>query len=66
MTGMLESEQWKRDGICSRCRRQNYCSKPCKRNETRVKSEIAAFIAERTGMGVIRDTLGAMKGGKEW
>ena len=61
MIATHESEQWYLDGICSKCRRQSYCSKPCKKNETRVKSEVAAFIAERTGMGAVFNMMGSMK-----
>jgi len=27
---MEENEQWVKGGDCKKCRRQNYCSKPCK------------------------------------
>jgi radical SAM protein with 4Fe4S-binding SPASM domain len=27
------NEQWLTNGICTLCRRQSYCSKPCKKNK---------------------------------
>lgn len=39
------NEQWKDVGDCSVCRRQKYCSKPCKRAQMRRQSEIAGMFA---------------------
>lgn len=47
----LESEQWLLDGICRKCRRKDYCSKPCKRNEARIGRAVADHINERTRIG---------------
>lgn len=52
------NEQWLHDGICRECRRKDYCSKPCKRNEVRIKRELTAHIREKTGLGKIFDALG--------
>ncbi len=62
MTTMPDSnEQWLLDGLCQECRKQKYCSKPCKRAEVRREREIKAFIAEKTGMGEVMKALGVMK-----
>jgi len=43
-----ENEQWKLAGMCSICRRKNYCSKPCKANkistERRIKEGVINAI----------------------
>ena len=48
-----ENEQWLLNGECNKCRRQNYCSKPCTRNkretEMFVKSLISSKLNEMTG-----------------
>lgn len=31
------NEQWLSNGDCNLCRREKYCSKPCKANKTEVK-----------------------------
>ena len=33
MPNLNTSEQWKHGGDCEKCRRKNYCSKPCKAND---------------------------------
>lgn len=38
------NEEWKTDGNCSMCRRKGYCSKPCKRNQQRVDTNIRAAM----------------------
>ena len=43
----IQEDQWLLDGICSRCRKNAYCSKYCKKAEMRRNGEIASFIAER-------------------
>lgn len=52
-----DNEQWLLDGICRKCRRRDYCAKPCKRNEIRIQREAIAFIREKTGLGRIMDAL---------
>ncbi len=59
------NEQWLLDGICRECRRQDYCSKPCKRNQVRIEREVNAYIRERTGLGRIFDALGVKEGVSE-
>ena len=48
---MDNSEQWKIDGDCKVCRRDFYCTKPCKLRKTRLdrlmQREIAKRVAER-------------------
>lgn len=49
------TEQWLLDGICSKCRKKDYCSKPCKSNKKRNENEILAFIFKRFGIAKIKD-----------
>lgn len=48
-----ESEQWLKEGDCSKCRRNNYCSKPCTRNKRRtntiVSSLVTSYMDKATG-----------------
>ena len=41
----MSTEQWKEDGICSDCRRKNYCSNPCKANKRRKENIIRNGVA---------------------
>lgn len=41
-----KNEQWNLEGDCSRCRRQSYCKKPCKRGmRTQKAKEMAMYFA---------------------
>ena len=55
MDKIQENEQWKLQGDCAKCRRNNYCSKPCTRcNRTaraRMKKCVAETMNEMTGGG---------------
>lgn len=33
-----DNEQWLTNGICEKCRKQKYCSKPCTRNKRRTSA----------------------------
>ena len=44
---MDNSEQWKIDGDCKVCRRDAYCTKPCKLRKTRLDRILARTIAEK-------------------
>ena len=46
----MSNEQWKEEGNCKKCRRANYCSKPCKVAKERLREAIRAKLAEKTGM----------------
>ncbi len=46
-----ENEQWLSDGICSMCRRQDYCRKPCKKAVLRRDRIIKEEILNKTGLG---------------
>ena len=40
-----ENEQWKTDGDCNKCRRQEYCKKPCKKSRQQfVKNLLEQYI----------------------
>lgn len=38
------TEQWDLNGECSKCRRQEYCHKTCKRHKERVTNIIKSHI----------------------
>ena len=44
MKKIPESDQWKLDGICDKCRRDKYCSKPCSANVQLIRRHIAEMI----------------------
>ena len=43
---MNNTEQWKTDGICEKCRREKYCSKPCTACKRRTKFHLNRTVAE--------------------
>lgn len=40
-----ETEQWKSDGDCKKCRREPFCRKPCKAKKERGRSVLADAVA---------------------
>ena len=42
----VDNERWLTDGDCSKCRREKFCSKRCKRAELKERAEIANLIAD--------------------
>ena len=40
------NEQWKLNGDCTKCRRNNYCSKPCTRYNRRANAERKRFVVD--------------------
>lgn len=42
-----ENEQWKLDGICSKCSRMDYCKKPCAISKRRAYAEIKQAIIRK-------------------
>lgn len=54
METIQENEQWKLSGDCTKCRRNNYCSKPCTRYNRRARAEMKRLVA---------DTMNEMTGG---
>lgn len=36
----MDNEQWKLDGICSKCRREKYCSHKCKTHLAIIRFEL--------------------------
>lgn len=40
-----ESEQWKLDGLCSKCRKQKYCGSVCKAARESNRKEIQQLVA---------------------
>ena len=53
-----DNEQWLLDGICSKCRRFNYCKKPCTLCKREAKAEMKHAVAnvmnQITG-GIMKD-----------
>ena len=53
MEKIPENEQWKLEGKCSICRRNNYCSKPCSKNKRRthaiIRNSVETAIDDITG-----------------
>ena len=60
MKKINESDQWLLNGICSKCRRSDYCKKPCMANkrmaERRMKSLVAETMNNMTG-GMMKDAI---------
>lgn len=48
-----ESDQWLLDGECKKCRRDKYCSKPCKALQTSLRRLIVDGVRSGTESGVI-------------
>ena len=47
MTETIEEyEQWKLDGDCSKCKRQRYCTKGCKKAKEAQEREINSIVSE--------------------
>lgn len=40
-----ETEQWKLDGDCSKCRKDAYCDKECKARKKLVKAKLAEMLS---------------------
>lgn len=54
MEQIQENEQWKLNGNCEKCRRNNYCSTPCTHYNRRIRAEFKGLVA---------DTMNKMTGG---
>lgn len=44
---MENSNQWEQGGDCNKCRRKNYCSKPCKLVKQKQRAVMSALIASK-------------------
>lgn len=58
------SDQWKNDGDCRKCRRVKYCHTKCRAHDRYNKRVIGQIIRERTALGVIEDQLAALQDGE--
>ena len=54
MESIQENEQWKLQGDCTKCRRKEYCSKPCTRCNRVARAKMKRLVA---------DTMNEMTGG---
>lgn len=43
----MSSEQWKEQGKCNECRRQNYCKKDCKAYKERSEYELKCLVSRK-------------------
>lgn len=46
MSSIPETDQWLLLGNCDKCRRRNYCNKPCTKGKRRREAEIRSVVAE--------------------
>ena len=46
MEQIQENEQWKLNGNCEKCRRNNYCSTPCTHHNKRIRAEFKGLVAD--------------------
>lgn len=46
MEHIPKNEQWRLEGDCSKCRRNNYCQKPCTRKDRYNKIKMEEFVRE--------------------
>lgn len=44
---MEKTNQWELDGICNRCRRASYCSKPCTEHKRVLSGDQRAHFFDR-------------------
>lgn len=44
MIKIEETEQWQLEGICKKCRRYDYCSKPCTRHKESLKNMVTGMV----------------------
>lgn len=47
MEKINETEQWLLNGDCRKCRRKNYCSKPCTRCTRVFESEMYSLVSNK-------------------
>lgn len=52
-----ENERWKSDGDCRKCRRKEYCSKPCTMLKRAYKKALDQAIAEKTHMDTLKEAM---------
>lgn len=43
----MQNEQWKLNGDCSKCRRRDYCTKPCTKCKTRNSRIMTSFVVSK-------------------
>lgn len=46
MEQIQENEQWKLNGNCEKCRRNNYCSTPYTHYNRRIRAEFKGLVAD--------------------
>lgn len=56
----MSADQWLEEGNCDECRRQKYCSKPCKAHKIATQRMIRDLILEKTGAAIIKEGLKSM------
>lgn len=43
MSNIPETEQWKLNGDCDKCRRKNYCTKKCRAKQTKIERVLEEY-----------------------
>lgn len=49
----MMNEEWQTTGVCSRCRREKYCSKVCTAHKRNTQAFLRRAVLEKTGLGQI-------------
>lgn len=47
MDKIQKNEQWQLQGNCDKCRRNNYCSKPCTRYKKTARKQLEKIVAKK-------------------
>lgn len=49
-----ENEQWLSNGDCNKCRRKNYCGKPCTQHARAMKRTTAMIVSKAIANVIIK------------
>ena len=52
-----DRDRWLSDGDCSKCRRKDYCRKPCTMQKRRKEAILGALIRNRTGIDRLKEAM---------
>lgn len=53
------NDQWKRGGLCSMCRRKDYCKTQCRANKMYASARIREYLRRRTQIPQMEAAMGA-------
>lgn len=54
LTYVADNDQWLQGGDCSKCRRQKYCSKPCRMSKIRKERVMNELLTEAIAKRLLR------------